>query len=97
MHAVATRVRADRDGSMVLDSKGSPLDPASYDPPGGSHLVTKMSIDAIDLAEFVVRYDSLPVGDTTIGRCRWPRLSLRIALSGRGRYQRSTILSPSTL
>lgn len=46
MHAIATRVRADHDVFMVPYSKGSPLDPASYDPAGGSHLVTKMGIDA---------------------------------------------------
>ena len=31
---------------MVPYAKGSPLDPASYDPAGGSNLVTKMGIDA---------------------------------------------------
>ena len=46
MHAIATRVRADRDIFMVPYAKGSPLDPASYDPKAGSHLVTKMGIDA---------------------------------------------------
>jgi 2,5-furandicarboxylate decarboxylase 1 len=46
LHAIATRVRADRDIFMVTYAKGSPLDPASYDPAGGSHLVTKMGIDA---------------------------------------------------
>ncbi|HEY7247911.1 MAG TPA: UbiD family decarboxylase [Xanthobacteraceae bacterium] len=46
LHAVATRVRADHDVFMVPHAKGSPLDPASYDPAGGSHLVTKMGIDA---------------------------------------------------
>jgi 2,5-furandicarboxylate decarboxylase 1 len=46
MHAIATRVRADRDMFTVPYSKGSPLDPASYDPAGGSHLVTKLGIDA---------------------------------------------------
>lgn len=46
MHAIATRVRADRDTFMIPYAKGSPLDPASYDPAGGSHLVTKMGIDA---------------------------------------------------
>ena len=46
MHAIATRVRADRDVFMVPYAKGSPLDPASYDPASGSHLVTKMGIDA---------------------------------------------------
>ena len=45
-HAVATRVRADQDVFMVPYAKGSPLDPASYDPAGGSNLVTKMGIDA---------------------------------------------------
>lgn len=46
LHAIATRVRADQDTFMVPYAKGSPLDPASYDPAGGSHLVTKMGIDA---------------------------------------------------
>jgi 2,5-furandicarboxylate decarboxylase 1 len=46
LHAIATRVRADRDVFMVPYAKGSPLDPSSYDPGGGSHLVTKMGIDA---------------------------------------------------
>ena len=46
MHAIATRVRADRDMFTVPFAKGSPLDPASYDPEHGSHLVTKLGIDA---------------------------------------------------
>jgi 2,5-furandicarboxylate decarboxylase 1 len=46
LHAIATRVRADQDIFMVPYAKGSPLDPASYDPAGGSSLVTKMGIDA---------------------------------------------------
>ncbi len=46
MHAIATRVRGDRDIFMVPYSKGSPLDPSSYDPTRGSHLVTKVGIDA---------------------------------------------------
>jgi 2,5-furandicarboxylate decarboxylase 1 len=46
IHAIASRVRADQDVFMVPYAKGSPLDPASYDPAGGSHLVTKMGIDA---------------------------------------------------
>ncbi|MBI4494396.1 MAG: UbiD family decarboxylase [Chloroflexi bacterium] len=46
MHAIATRVRADTDIFMVTHARGSPLDPASYDPAAGSHLVTKMGIDA---------------------------------------------------
>jgi 3-polyprenyl-4-hydroxybenzoate decarboxylase len=31
---------------MVTNARGSPLDPASYDPAGGSHIVTKIGIDA---------------------------------------------------
>ena len=46
MHAISTRVRADRDMFTVPFAKGSPLDPASYDPEHGSHLVTKLGIDA---------------------------------------------------
>ena len=46
LHAIATRVRADTDTFMVTHAKGSPLDPASYDPLGGSHIVTKVGIDA---------------------------------------------------
>jgi 2,5-furandicarboxylate decarboxylase 1 len=46
LHAIGTRVRGDHDIFMVPYSKGSPLDPASYDPAGGSHLVTKVGIDA---------------------------------------------------
>ena len=46
LHAIATSVRADHDMFMVPYAKGSPLDPASYDPAGGSNLVTKMGIDA---------------------------------------------------
>ena len=46
LHAIATRVRADTDTFMVTHAKGSPLDPASYDPAGGSNLITKMGIDA---------------------------------------------------
>ena len=45
-HAIATRVRADRDIFTVPYAKGSPLDPSSYNPAGGSHLVTKTGIDA---------------------------------------------------
>jgi 2,5-furandicarboxylate decarboxylase 1 len=52
LHAIATRVRADTDIFMVTYAKGSPLDPASYDPPGGSHLVTKMGIDATRKANY---------------------------------------------
>jgi 2,5-furandicarboxylate decarboxylase 1 len=46
LHAVATRLRADNDVFMVRYSRGSPLDPTSYDPAAGSHLVTKVGIDA---------------------------------------------------
>ena len=46
LHAIATRARADQDMFMVTYAKGSPLDPASYDPERGSHLVTKVGIDA---------------------------------------------------
>lgn len=52
LHAIATRVRADTDIFMVTHAKGSPLDPASYDPSGGSHLVTKMGIDATRKANY---------------------------------------------
>ena len=46
LHAIGNRVRGDRDIFMIPYAKGSPLDPASYDPAGGSHLVTKVGIDA---------------------------------------------------
>jgi 2,5-furandicarboxylate decarboxylase 1 len=46
LHAIATRVRWDRDAFVVGHARGSPLDPASYDPRGGSHLVTKVGVDA---------------------------------------------------
>ena len=52
MHAIATRVRADRDVFMVTYSRGSPLDPASYDPAGGSHLVTKVGVDATRKSDY---------------------------------------------
>ena len=46
LHAVATRLRADTDVFMVKHARGSPLDPTSYDPQGGSHEITKVGIDA---------------------------------------------------
>ena len=46
LHAIATRVRWDTDTFVCTFAKGSPLDPASYDPAGGSHVVTKVGIDA---------------------------------------------------
>jgi 2,5-furandicarboxylate decarboxylase 1 len=52
LHAIATRVRADQDTFMVPYAKGSPLDPASYDPAGGSNLITKMGIDATRKANY---------------------------------------------
>jgi 2,5-furandicarboxylate decarboxylase 1 len=52
LHAIATRVRADQDIFMVTHAKGSPLDPASYDPAGGSHLVTKIGVDATRKANY---------------------------------------------
>ncbi len=52
MHAIATRLRADTDVFMVTSSRGSPLDPASYDPAGGSHIVTKVGIDATRKANY---------------------------------------------
>jgi len=52
LHAIATRVRWDYDAFQVTYSRGSPLDPASYDPAGGSHLVTKVGIDATRKANY---------------------------------------------
>lgn len=60
LHAISTRVRGDRDIFMVPYSKGSPLDPASYDPAAGSHLVTKVGIDA-------TRKDNYPAEITVPG------------------------------
>lgn len=51
-HAIATRVRFDHDAFVVSHSRGSPLDPASYDPGRGSHLVTKVGIDATRKANY---------------------------------------------
>ena len=68
LHAIATRVRGDRDIFMVPYAKGSPLDPASYDPAGGSHLVTKVGIDATRKSNYpaeisVPGADSLDLAD----------------------------------
>lgn len=52
LRAIATRVRADQDIFMIAHAKGSPLDPASYNPLQGSHLVTKMGIDATRKANY---------------------------------------------
>ena len=51
-HAIATRLRADTDVFMVKHARGSPLDPASYDPAHGSHLVTKVGVDATRKANY---------------------------------------------
>lgn len=52
IHAIAQRVRWDTDSFYVTHARGSPLDPASYDPAGGSHIVTKVGIDATRKANF---------------------------------------------
>ncbi len=41
-----------RPAFMVTYARGSPLDPASYDPQGGSHIVTKVGIDATRKANY---------------------------------------------
>lgn len=51
-HAIATRLRADTDVFVVKYARGSPLDPASYDPHRGVHLVTKVGIDATRKANY---------------------------------------------
>ncbi len=53
LHAVATRLRADTDVFMVKHARGSPLDPASYDPQHGYHEVTKVGIDATRKANYL--------------------------------------------
>lgn len=52
VHAIAQRVRWDTDTFVVTHARGSPLDPASYDPAAGSHIVTKVGIDATRKANF---------------------------------------------
>jgi 2,5-furandicarboxylate decarboxylase 1 len=52
LHAIATRLRADNDVFMVRYARGSPLDPVSYDPQKGIHLVTKVGIDATRKANY---------------------------------------------
>ena len=52
-HAIATRLRADTDVFVVKSARGSPLDPASYDPQKGVHLVTKVGIDATRKANYL--------------------------------------------
>lgn len=72
LHAIATRVRADQDVFMVPYAKGSPLDPASYDPAQGSHLVTKTGIDATRKKNYpdeiaVPGYDKIDMADYIAG------------------------------
>jgi 2,5-furandicarboxylate decarboxylase 1 len=63
LHAIATRVRWDYDAFEVTYSRGSPLDPASYDPAGGSHLVTKVGIDATRKANYPLEISTPGVAD----------------------------------
>src|SRR6188472_716107 len=63
LHAIATRVRWDYDAFQVTYSRGSPLDPASYDPAGGSHLVTKVGIDATRKANYPLEISTPGVAD----------------------------------
>ena len=45
---------------------GSPLDPASYDPAGGSHLVTKVGIDATRKANYPLEISTPGVNDVDL-------------------------------
>lgn len=65
-HAIATRVRFDHDAFVVSHSRGSPLDPASYDPAGGSHLVTKVGIDATRKANYQPEISTPGVDDVDL-------------------------------
>ncbi|MHB1850154.1 MAG: hypothetical protein ACYCVO_14345, partial [Acidimicrobiales bacterium] len=47
-------------------SRGSPLDPASYDPAGGSHLVTKVGIDATRKANYQPEISTPGVDDVDL-------------------------------
>lgn len=67
MHAIGTRVRADRDIFIVPHAKGSPLDPASYDPGGGSHLVAKTGIDATRKDDYPAEIAVPGAGDLDLG------------------------------
>jgi 2,5-furandicarboxylate decarboxylase 1 len=76
-HAIATRVRWDYDAFQVTYSRGSPLDPASYDPAGGSHLVTKVGIDATRKRNYPQELFTPGVPDvdlTEIFGDAWPRV-----------------------
>jgi 3-polyprenyl-4-hydroxybenzoate decarboxylase len=67
-HAIATRVRFDHDAFEVKYSRGSPLDPASYDPAGGSHLVTKVGIDATRKANYQLEISTPGVDAVDLSR-----------------------------
>jgi 2,5-furandicarboxylate decarboxylase 1 len=67
LHAIATRVRFDHDAFTVSYTRGSPLDPASYDPAGGSHLVTKVGIDATRKANYQPELSTPGVADVDLG------------------------------
>ena len=66
VHAIGNRVRGDRDIFMVPYAKGSPLDPASYDPAGGSHLVTKVGIDATRKSNYPEEISIPGAGDVNL-------------------------------
>ncbi len=66
LHAIAARVRWDYDAFQVTYSRGSPLDPASYDPAGGSHLVTKVGIDATRKANYPLEISTPGVDDVDL-------------------------------
>ena len=78
LHAIATRVRADTDIFMVTHAKGSPLDPASYDPAAGSHLVTKMGIDATRKSNYPEEI-KVPVPTTSSWKITSPTGARRIS------------------
>jgi 2,5-furandicarboxylate decarboxylase 1 len=65
-HAIAQRVRFHEDAFVVTHARGSPLDPASYDPAGGSHLVTKVGIDATRKADFPTEISTPGVDDVDL-------------------------------
>jgi 2,5-furandicarboxylate decarboxylase 1 len=67
LHAIATRVRWDHDAFVVTYARGSPLDPASYDPAGGSHLVTKVGIDATRKANYPLEISTPGVDEVDLG------------------------------
>lgn len=67
LHAIATKVRWDHDTFTVSYSRGSPLDPASYDPAAGSHLVTKVGIDATRKANYQRELSTPGVDEVDLG------------------------------